>query len=134
MFGRGYAVAAGGVHHDYAARGRRGNVNVVHAGARAAYDLEFVGRADDLGRDLGLAADDQGVIIADDFLQFFRLQPRVDVDLKPLAAPEQVYADLGKIIADQNFHNSMKPAFHMEIKNTIYVMIERGFEYLLDVF
>jgi hypothetical protein len=27
----------------------------------------------------------------------------------------------------------MKPAFLMEIKNTIYVIIERGFEYLLDI-
>src|SRR5262245_58369901 len=103
MFGRGHAVAAGRVHDDYAARSRRGNVNVVHAGARAAYDFEFVGRADDLGRDLGLAADDQGVVIADDSLQLFRLQTGVDVDLKPLAASEQVNADLGKIIADQNF-------------------------------
>jgi hypothetical protein len=27
----------------------------------------------------------------------------------------------------------MKPAFLMEIKNTIYVIIERGFECLLDI-
>jgi hypothetical protein len=37
--------------------------------------------------------------------------------LKLLIAPEQVYADLGKIIADQNFHNAMKPAFLIEFKN-----------------
>src|SRR5262245_63698475 len=117
MFGRGHAVSAGGVHHDYAARGRGWDVNVVHARARAAYDFELVGGADDLGGDLGLAADDQGVVIADDPLQLFRLQTRVDVDLKPLIAPEQVYADLGKVIADQNFHNAMKPAFLIEIKN-----------------
>src|SRR5262249_12267010 len=113
------AVAAGGVHHDYATRGRRGNVNVVHARARAAYDFEFVGRADDLGGNLGLAADDQGVVIADDPLQIFRLQTRIDVDLKSLASPEQIHADLGKIIADQNFHNAMKPAFLINIKNTV---------------
>src|SRR5262247_3526322 len=117
MFGRGHTVAAGGVHHDYAARGRGGNVNVVHARAGAAYDFELVCGGDDLGGDLGLAADDQGVVIADDPLQLLRLQPCVDVDLKPLIAPEQIYADLGKIIADQNIHNAMKPAFLLEIKN-----------------
>src|SRR5689334_21373853 len=117
MFGRGHTVAAGGVHHDYAARGRGGDVNVVHSRAGAAYDFELVGGADDLGRDLGLTADNQGVVIADDPLQLFRLQTRVDVDLKPLIAPEQVHADLGKVIADQNFHNAMKPAFLIEIKN-----------------
>jgi hypothetical protein len=37
--------------------------------------------------------------------------------LKPLIAPQQVYADLGKVIADQNFHNAMKPAFLIVIKN-----------------
>src|SRR5215831_8138303 len=104
MFGRGHAVSAGGVHHDYAARGRGGNVDVVHARARAAYDLEVLGRADDLGGDFGFAADDQGVVTADDLFQLFRLQTRVDVNLKLLGASQQVHADFGKVIADQNFH------------------------------
>src|SRR5215813_1239651 len=104
VFGRGHTVAAGGVHHDYAARGRGGNVNVVHARAGAAYDFELVGGADDLGGDFGFAADDQGVVTADDLFQLFQLQTRVDVNLKLLGRSEQVHADFGKVIADQNFH------------------------------
>ncbi|MCG3162256.1 MAG: hypothetical protein JMDDDDMK_03497 [Acidobacteria bacterium] len=111
MFGGGHAVAACGVHHDDAARSCGGNVNVIHASASAANDFQVIRRADDFGGNFGFAADDQGVVTADDLFQFFRLQTGVDVNLELLVPPEQVYTDFGKIIADQNFHAVMKPAF-----------------------
>ncbi len=54
-----------GVGHDDALGGGRGHVDVVDADAGAADDLEVLAGLDDLPGHLGLAADDECVIVLD---------------------------------------------------------------------
>ena len=79
MLGGGNRVAAGGVHHHHAVVGGGSAVDVVHAHAGAAEHLEVLGGGENLGRDLRLGADDQAVVITDDFEQLFRFEAGVHI-------------------------------------------------------
>jgi hypothetical protein len=70
------------VHDHDAALGCGGHVDVVHAHARAADDLQSLRRGERLGRDLGLAADDEGVEVRDLRDQFVLLQTAAGRDFK----------------------------------------------------
>ena len=59
-------VAAGGVDDDDASCGCRRNVDVVHADAGPADDLEFLRTLDDIRRDLGSRADHQRIKLRND--------------------------------------------------------------------
>ena len=59
MLRGGDDVGGGGVHDQYATAGGRLHVNVVDAHAGPADDAELLAGLDDLGGDLGAAADDE---------------------------------------------------------------------------
>ena len=78
----GDRVSARRVHDHDAALGRRGHIDVVHAHARAADDLQPLRRGERLGRHLGLAADDERVEVGDVRDQFVFLQTAAGRDFK----------------------------------------------------
>ncbi len=73
-------VAGRRVDDDDAALRGRLEVDVVDADAGSADDLQPACVLQDVARDLGLAADDQGVVIGDERLELLGLKPRFDVD------------------------------------------------------
>ncbi len=74
VFRGGDRVAARGVHHDHAVVGGGRAVDIVHADSRAADGLEVFRGSEYFGGDLGIGADDQAVVVADDFQQFIGFQ------------------------------------------------------------
>ena len=70
QFGRGDRVAGRGVHHHDAPLGGGGDINVVHAHARAPDDLEFRGRLQHRLGDLRLGADHDGLHVGQEGQQF----------------------------------------------------------------
>ena len=68
MFGSADAVSCRRVHdYDAAASGRR-DVDVIHPGSRAPDDLELRGAFEQLGRDLGTAANHQDFSLGEGLL------------------------------------------------------------------
>jgi hypothetical protein len=75
-------VLSPGVHHKDAPTCGRIHINVIHAHARATDDTQFLGGFDDALCDLRLAADDQGVILADGLTQLVFFETRLHVHVK----------------------------------------------------
>ncbi len=78
VLGGGDRVGRGSVDHGDAALRGGLQVDVVHANARAADDLEPLAGGYQLGRHLRFAADHQRVVAADDAAEHLRLQARAD--------------------------------------------------------
>ena len=76
VLGRGDDVAKRRVHHVDAARGRGRDVDVVHPDAGPAHHLEGLGRVEDRGGHLRLAAHDEGVDVAEARRELGLLQAR----------------------------------------------------------
>ena len=66
VLGGGDGVAGGRVHDDHAVAVGGVTVDVVHADSGAADGFELFRGGEDLGSDLGLGADDERVVVADD--------------------------------------------------------------------
>ena len=66
VLGGGDRIAERRVHHDDAARGRGGNIDIVDADAGAADDFQAIGLFQKLGGDLGRRADGEAVEAVDD--------------------------------------------------------------------
>ena len=101
VLGGGDRVAEGRVHHDDAARGGGGDVDVVDADAGAPDHLQAVGVAQDVGGDLGRRADGEAVVVADDRLQLVGLEAGLDVDLDA-ARPKDVGGLRAHAVGDEN--------------------------------
>ena len=78
VLGGGDCVAAGGVHDNHAVLGGSLDVDIVDTDSGTADDLEVLGGLENLGSDLGLAADDQPVELWDDLDQFILLEAGFD--------------------------------------------------------
>ena len=74
-------VATGRVHDDDAALGGGLEVDVVHPCAGTGHDLEAAGVGERIGRDLGLAAHDQGLVAGERLTELPGRETRADVDL-----------------------------------------------------
>src|SRR5207302_5141848 len=101
VLGDGGRVAAWRVHHDHAALGRGVHVDRVHARARPADDLELLARRQHGARDLGGAADDQALVLADARDERRLRERRGDIDLEPVLA-ERVDADGVQAVSDED--------------------------------
>ena len=82
MLAGGDVVAARGVHDDDTALGGGVGVDIFVAHAGAADDLQIGCRIDQLGGDLGAAADHPAVVDLADFFQFLRLEADFHIDFK----------------------------------------------------
>ena len=71
VFSGGDGIAEGGVHDHDPLRSRSRNVDIVHADAGPADDLQIDAGGQDILVSLGGRADGQTVIVADDLQQFF---------------------------------------------------------------
>ena len=101
MLGGGDRIAERRVHHDHAASGRGRNVDVVDADARAADDLQFRRAFEQLGRDFGVGANGEPVIVANDLGELLLVETRFDVDLDA-ALLEDRDGGGGKLIGNEN--------------------------------
>src|SRR6185436_16004353 len=101
---RGRHVALRRVHDDHAALGGRFLVDVVHADAGAADDLELRPRLDDLLGDLRGAADDQPFVVGDRGLEVLGLHLALEVDLDA-GLGEDAGALLAYVVGDENFRH-----------------------------
>ena len=77
------------------------DVDVVEADPGPAHDHQVGTRLQDLGRDLGLGADDEGGRALHRHLQLGRREPEADVDLVP-RLPQAGQAALGDGFADED--------------------------------
>ncbi len=84
MLAGGNVVAAGGVHDDDTALGSGVGVDVFIAHAGAANDFQIGCRFDQLGGDLGAAADHPAVVDRADFFELIGFEADLDVDFKTL--------------------------------------------------
>ena len=104
VLGRGDGVRLRSVHDEDAALGRRDQVDVVHASAGAADDLQVGSLGDEVGRDLGRRADDQRVELADPLLERLLVPVEAQLDVEVLA--EQVHPALGDLLLDQDLQTT----------------------------
>ena len=81
MLGGRDVVAAGRIHHDDAACGRRRDVDVVDADAGAADDAELAGVLERVGGHFAAAPDHERVVLPDDARQLVRLHAGLQVEL-----------------------------------------------------
>src|ERR1700722_17186804 len=101
MLGRGDRIAERGVHHDHAASGRSWNIDIVDADARAAHDFQLHRAFEQLGCDLGVGANGEPVIVANDLGELLLFETRFDVDLDA-ALLEDRDGGGGKLIGNEN--------------------------------
>jgi hypothetical protein len=97
------AVGAGGVHHQDAARGGGGHVDVVDAGAGARDDAKPGRRGDQLFGDLRRAADDECVGIGEIAREFVGLASGFGVD-RPSGGAKRVGGGGRERIGDDDVH------------------------------
>ena len=81
VFGCGDGIAKRCVHHDHATARGGGNVDVIDANARAADDLEAGRLLQQLCGDLGVGADGEAIIIADDFGKFILVLAEIGLEV-----------------------------------------------------
>ncbi|MBA7675758.1 hypothetical protein ES703_83995 [subsurface metagenome] len=98
MLGGGDGVAGGGVDHDDAVLGGFVDSDVVHADAGAGDDLQLFAGPNDISRDLGLAAHNEGVVVADGGNKLFRLEAGLDLHLG--VGTQNLYPFLGKLVGN----------------------------------
>ena len=82
MFGGGDGVAAGRVHHNDAPARGGVHVHIVDTDTGPSDDFELLRGVDDFLGHLGLAADDQAFVLADDLAELFLLEADIFVGLK----------------------------------------------------
>ena len=92
VFGCGDGIAERRVHHDDAPTGCCGNIDIINANARAANDLEAGRLLQQFGGDLGVGADGEAIVIADDFGEFILVLAEIglEVDLHAMI-PEDLH-------------------------------------------
>ena len=100
VLGRRHHVRAGRVGDDDPAAGGRRDVDVVDPRPGPPDHLQPARMLEQLGRDTGRAADDQGVVGADPAGQSLRLREQVDVDLELLT--QQLDPGGGDLLGDQH--------------------------------
>lgn len=100
VLGGGLDVARGRVHDHDAQLGGGGHVHVVDADAGARHHLEVGGGLQQLGGDLGLGADEQGVVGGDDLEQVGGAGLGEFVDLQGLAENGQAVG--GELLRDED--------------------------------
>ena len=103
VLGGRHRVAAGGVHHDDAAPGRRLDIDIVHPDAGPADRFEIFRRGDDVRADFGLAANDKGGVVGDDFEQFVVREARMEGHVQQSSFGQGIDAGLRDGIGDKNF-------------------------------
>ena len=103
LLGGGHDVRRRSVADDHAAVGGGGHIDVVDAHARAADDLEVRARLDDLARDLGARAHDEGVVAGDRLDQLLGREIEQHVDLEALLA-QNLDAGIRQLVGDQHLH------------------------------
>ena len=101
------AVRAGGVHDDDAAGAGRGDVDVVDAGAGARDGAQARRGLDQGGRDLGRAADDDGVGVGEIGGELVGCPARSGIDL-PAFGAQEVEGGGGEIVGDDDFHETVR--------------------------
>ena len=103
VFRRRDRIAEGRVHHDDAASGRCRNVHIVDADAGAANDLEARGAFEELRGDLGVRADGEAIVVADDLGELVLVLAEVglEVDLDA-AILEDLHGRSGQGIGNEN--------------------------------
>ena len=98
MLGGGDGVAGRGVDHDDAVLGGFVDIYVIHADSGAGDDLQLFARLNDIGRDLGLAAHNQGVVVADGGHQFIRFEASLNLHLS--VGLQNLYPFLGELVGN----------------------------------
>ena len=101
VLGHRHAVGPGRVDDHHAPLGRRGQVDVVDAGAGPAHDDEVVARLEDGLGHLGRGPDDEGVGALDGLDQLVGGQAESFIDVVP-RFPHRGEASLGQLLGDQD--------------------------------
>ena len=101
VLGGGDRIAERRVHHDHAASGRSGNVDVVDPDAGATHDFQLRRGPKQLGRDLRCGANGEPVIVADDLGELLFIEAGFDVDLNATLL-EDGDGGGGKLVGDEN--------------------------------
>ena len=110
VLGRGHGIAVGRVHDHDAALGRGVYVDVIDAGARPAHDLEPDRLRQQIRGHSGRGADDEALVVADDFRQRRGREPRSHADLDA-ALGERLHGDLADLVCYQDSrHRVRSPA------------------------
>ena len=108
MFGGGDGIAEGRVHHDHAGAGGGGNVHIVHADAGAAHNLQVLRRLQDIGGQLGGAADGDAVILVNDLEQLFLAEARLHIGIHA-ALLEDGNGGRRQLVGDKNLGHGKLP-------------------------
>ena len=101
-----YRVALRGVGHDDALRCGRWHVYVVDAHAGTADDLQVFAGLDNLFGDLGLAADNECVIVLDLLDQLLLGELGLDVDLHTRLGLQDFNTFFGNWVCNKDFHDN----------------------------
>ena len=112
MFCGGDRIAERRVHHDHAARRGGGNIDVIDADAGAAHDLQPRRAFEQLRRHLGVGADRQPIVVADDFGEFVLVQTGLDVN-RDAALAEDFDGGGREFVGDENARNHEKMSFYV---------------------
>ena len=102
VLGGGNGVSGGRVHHNHAVGIGGITIDVVDADAGAANSLEPGGGGEDLGGDLGLGANDESIVFADDFQQFVGREPDLEISGDVRMGIEKLNTDFRNRVGDQN--------------------------------
>ena len=90
------------IHHHHATRGGGFQIDIIDADAGTPDHLQPGRDIQHFLRDLGVGADGQAVIFADDVAQFGGRQTGLYIHLQPTIA-ENLDSRLRQLVADQNF-------------------------------
>ena len=103
VFGGGDGIAEGRVHHDDALGGGSGNIDVVNADACASNDLQACGAFQQFGGRLGVGANGEAIIIADDFCELFLVLAQIGLEIDfDATILEDLDGGGGQSVGDEN--------------------------------
>jgi len=100
--GHGAGVGEGRVEHGLAALGRGRQVRLVSADAEAAHGEQALGRLEDLGRDLRLAADAEDVAVGDGLEQLVLAHGRVALVHQVALVAENLRRGVGNLLQEKD--------------------------------